>query len=591
MIKPMRFGATAGLVTALLVAFAANPATPRVLGQSLEAGTANYNLLTNPGMESYEAAYDQFEGVNCQVASGWERFWYGGSLPCWMDTRVFANSHLGGGWVEKIEGETSQMLVSRQPYSAGLRQQITGLTPGLGYAFHAAMLTIFQTSAQDPVNGTMVKQVGLDPTGGTDPQALTVLWCDPDDHDQGPWSVDLQQAFWALSPAVTVFIRVVSPYESGDPSLLNLSFLDSAILAQTPQVSATSPAFSMSPTFSVHWDNAVAAPGGEVKRYDVQWLDEEEGIWHDWYIRTTKRYDSFAGQQGHTYHFRARALQRYENGARLYSPYRAEGDTSTQVQGTRLVGQVRSNEDRALGGATVALVGTEYAVTSGADGRFELDLQPFAEPQTVTVDHPAWLSPPPVYGVTFGPTETVAITWTVRPPDDALINGQFEAGLEGWSPIVAGGETPVVVTAPVHTGQGALALESDAPGGLTVGVSQTASLAGSWEPVVSFWYNAAAAGAEDALRVILTVDAQESEAVPTIATTQVFTPSLGYGGWRHEWYSVGPRETYLAGTVTVRLEVRHAGGSETKVYLDEVSLGATPGGPFKICLPLAVRQP
>jgi hypothetical protein len=236
--KPMQLGAAAGLLTALLVAAAASPAASMVLGQSPESATVEYNLLANPGMESYEPPYARFEDVKCQVASGWERFWVGDSPPYWMDTRVFAYSHLGGGWVERIEGETSQMLVSRQPYTAGLRQQVSGLTPGLGYAFHSAMLTIFQTSAQDPVNGTMVKQVGVDPTGGSDPQASTVIWCEPDDHDQGPWSVDLQKAFWAVSPEVSVFIRVISPYESGDPSLLNLSFLDSAILAQTAQVSA-----------------------------------------------------------------------------------------------------------------------------------------------------------------------------------------------------------------------------------------------------------------------------------------------------------------------------------------------------------------
>jgi hypothetical protein len=587
--KPMQLGAAAGLLTALLVAAAASPAASMVLGQSPESATVEYNLLANPGMESYEPPYARFEDVKCQVASGWERFWVGDSPPYWMDTRVFAYSHLGGGWVERIEGETSQMLVSRQPYTAGLRQQVSGLTPGLGYAFHSAMLTIFQTSAQDPVNGTMVKQVGVDPTGGSDPQASTVIWCEPDDHDQGPWSVDLQKAFWAVSPEVSVFIRVISPYESGDPSLLNLSFLDSAILAQTAQVSAVSPAFSLSPTFTVRWDNAVAAPGGEVKRYDVQWLDEEEGTWHDWFVKTTGRWANFVGEQGHIYHFRARALQRYENGARLYSPYRPEGDTSTLVSGSRLVGQVGSNEDRVLGGATVALAGTEYAVTSGADGRFQLDLQPLTEPQTVTVDHPSWLSPPPVYGVTFGPTETVAMTWTLRPPDDALANGQFETGLDGWSSSAEGEEAPVV-TAPVHTGHGALALGSDAPGPLSLGVSQTVSLTNSWEPVLSFWYNVAAAGAQDVLRVVLSVEPQEGGTTPALNATQVFTPSLGVAGWRHQWYYAGPRESYLTGTVTVRLEVTHAGVEETAVYLDEVSLGATPGGPFKICLPLAGRQ-
>ncbi|MGD8794388.1 MAG: hypothetical protein PVF47_17695, partial [Anaerolineae bacterium] len=220
------------------------------------------------------------------MASAWQRVWEGDAEPCWMDTRVFAASHLGGGWVERIEGETSQLIVSTEPYTAGIRQQVGGLTPGLGYGFHAAMLTIFQTSAQDPVHGTMIKEVGIDPTGGTDPQSQAIVWSLPDGHDQGPWDVERVTAAYAQAPTVTVYIRVTSPYPSGGLPLMNLSFLDSAILARTGSVSAVSPPLSQATDFLVRWDNAVPSPGGTIRWYDVQWLDEAEGIWHDWFYRT-----------------------------------------------------------------------------------------------------------------------------------------------------------------------------------------------------------------------------------------------------------------------------------------------------------------
>ena len=150
----------------------------------VEPRADDYQLLANPGLEFFDGPYGQCDGVDCQVASHWQRFWHDGAEPCWMDTRVFAYSHLGTGWVERIEGVTSQLVFSSEPYTAGLWQQVTGLTPGLGYGFHAAMLTIFETSAQAPVDGTMIKQVGIDPTGGTDPRSPDIVWSDPNDEDQ-----------------------------------------------------------------------------------------------------------------------------------------------------------------------------------------------------------------------------------------------------------------------------------------------------------------------------------------------------------------------------------------------------------------------
>lgn len=567
------------------------------LGQA-EPGTAelkrepavDYQLLTNPGMEQFDPPYGQFDGVNCQVATGWHRFWYGGPEPCWMDTRVFADSHLGTGWVERIEGETSQLIVGVHPYTAGLWQRVSGLTPGLGYGFHAALLTIFRSSALPAQHGTMIKQVGLDPTGGTDPQAPTVIWSEADDHDQGPWSVDLRTAAFAQTSAVTVFIRVISRYEAGDWPYLNLSFLDSAILAQTPVVTATSPAFSPVPTFTVRWDNAIPAPGGEVKRYDVQWLDEEEGSWHDWFTRTTGRWARFVGQEGHTYRFRARALQRYENNARLYSPYRPAGDTRTVVQGPKLIGYVLDPEGGPVGGTTVVISGTAEAALSGADGYYELGTQPWGTPQTVMVSHPGWSSPSPLYGLTWGPTQTISFTWTLRPLDDVVENGEFEAGTDGWTLSGADGEVPYAVNEPVHTGHGALAFTSNTAGPRTLSASQAVTVTDAWEPGLSFWYDPATVGADDRLNVILTLAPQPSSPTLPLTTTCLFTPALSVSGWRHQWLPIAAPDSYWTGKVTVRFEVWHDGSTTTALYLDEVSLGATVGGPYKIYLPVTWKQ-
>lgn len=570
----------------------------------------DYQLLTNPGLESYNPPYAQFEGVDCQVASGWQRFWEGDAPePCWMDCRVFASSHLGSGWVERIEGETSQLIVATEPYTAGLRQTVTGLTPGASYGFHAAMLTIYQTSAPPAVDGTMIKQVGLDPSGGTDPQAPGVVWCDPDDHDEGPWSVDLRTAAFAESPTMTVFIRVISPHPSGGLPYLNLSFLDSAILALTPVVTATSPAASEAPTFTVNWDNVVTAPGlKKFMGHDVQWLDESEGVWHEWFTRTLAVEAPFSGEQGHAYCFRARAWQKYQNGALLAGPYRPAGDTRTLVLGPKLSGQVLSSQGIPLLGATVAVSGTTYTTTSGPGGQYEMDLVAWPEPQTVTVSHPLWLSPPPVYGLTVGPTDTISLTWTLRPPGDVVVNGQFEAGLEGWLTF-GEGLTPTVVTGPVHTGHYALALGGHAPLSGTTSVSQTLVLTHAWQPILSFWYRPTTTDSEklvfNALLTIVTqavsstgpITSAISVAAPltgpitstvTVTTTHLFTPSLTSAGWQHHWYHVGPPESYLTGTVIVRFRAWRGDEAQT-VYLDEVSLGGGEDFLPRIYLPLILR--
>jgi hypothetical protein len=553
--------------------------------------TVEYQLLTNPGLETYNSPYDKFDGVNCQVATGWQRFWYGGPQPCWMDTRVFAGSHLGGGWVERIEGETSQMIVATEPYTAGLRQTVSGLTPGVGYGFHAALLTIFQTSAQEPVDGTMIKEVGIDPTGGTDAQAPTVIWSEPDGHDQGPWDVKRRTSAFADGSTVTVFIRITSPYPSGGLPLMNLSFLDSAILAQTPLVRAASPVATAEPAFLVTWKDAVPAPGGKILSYDVQWLEESEGVWHDWLVRTTNLGAVFSGEPHHVYRFRARARQEYENGARLFGPFRPAGDTRTYVGWPRLAATVLNPEGGAVAGATVGISGTAYTATSGPDGRVLLDLSPLAEPQTIVAGHPAWQPPDPVYDVQFGLTGTVALTWTLPPPGDALLNGGFEAGLAGWSP--PGGEVgaPEAVAEPVHTGRGALALAPTAPEDLTVGVSQTVVVSGAWEPALSFWYYPQDIQSGDVLNILFAVGGQTAGAVAMAPVTEVFTPALDVPGWHHEWYHPGPPNVALSGTVEIRLQLQRGDeGSTAVVYLDDLTFAATPGGPYKSYLPLIQRR-
>ena len=73
----------AGIVVALglLLTLSLIPSAAGTPGQVSQASAPQYQLLTNPGVEVYDAPYAQYQGIDCQVASGWQRFWYDGPEP------------------------------------------------------------------------------------------------------------------------------------------------------------------------------------------------------------------------------------------------------------------------------------------------------------------------------------------------------------------------------------------------------------------------------------------------------------------------------------------------------------------------------
>ena len=175
------------------------------------------------------------------------------------------------------------------------------------------------------------------------------------------------------------------------------------------------------------------------------------------------------------------------------------------------------------------------------------------------------------------------MSWTLTLPGDAIDNGDFESGLsEGWT----AGPGAGIVGAPVHTGRGALLLAgSSSP----ASVSQAAVLTGAWEPALAFWYRPEVAGAGDELQVVVTVTEGDRAAAEPLA--QILKPSLAAGGWQFFSWRPGPADAYLTGTVSVEFRLLEDGGAPTAaVYLDEVRLAPTPGGPFRAYLPLLNRQ-
>jgi len=94
----------------------------------------------------------------------------------------------------------------------------------------------------------------------------------------------------------------------GDP----LVVVESEMIDEPPTSTVNPlPAVVHSATLTVTWAGQDSESG--VWLYDVQVRDGEDGAWNDWLQLTPLVYSQFAGQNGHTYYFRSRAIDRIGN--------------------------------------------------------------------------------------------------------------------------------------------------------------------------------------------------------------------------------------------------------------------------------------
>jgi len=519
------------------------------------------NLTENWGFE---------EGFKANgVGLGWKHFVLSGDV-------TFANT-IEYFWpgAEHTEGETSQLIMSKTAFSAGLYQQITGVTPGLPYGAKAAILTFFESSAPPTNNGTMQKLVGIDPYGGANPNSSHIIWSPVDDHDEAPW-VDVRVAAVAQSSTITLFVRVNCLQPVSHSSLDNQVFIDAVMLAQAPTVSASSPPVSYSPTFTVTWDDGQPAPGGYIVKYDVQYKENVNDTWILWQDKTRDTSAQFTGVLGRTYTFRARAYERYTawHEIRLVGAW-SDGDTTTRVTSVGGVeGYVGDNRDIRLLSAAVDLVGAGTSSDTRDGGHYGLEP---SSPGTydVSASGLGYHAPPAVRDVEVN-DQMVTLDFTLRPLDDVVQNGDFEDGLSNWETVPASMVDPAVMDVGVRSGEYSLALGKDSTSSGTCAVTQTLYIAPSiYMPTLSFWYRTPApgAGADDSFEVGI------YHGEPwTYSPLSTLDPS---DEWTHAWVDVSP----YTGSAWISFTWEQEGTQDFVVYLDEVSLGRASGGVLKSYLP------
>ena len=156
------------------------------------------NLVTNGSMgpNTHNTKY----GI---VADGWEPVIFSGTNA--PDYR----------WVDNEQGDPngSQEIYFLQTFDAGLRQTVRNLTPGVYYWFRVGYFVAAKSNDDPNIDtDTIIRQVGVDLTGGTDPNSPIVIWNQP----LGPYKrvalnhPNMILLFSARSDRATFYIRAIA---------------------------------------------------------------------------------------------------------------------------------------------------------------------------------------------------------------------------------------------------------------------------------------------------------------------------------------------------------------------------------------------
>jgi hypothetical protein len=306
---------------------------------------------------------------------------------------------------------------------------------------------------------------------------------------------------------------------------------------------------------SFSWTGS-AAPGWGLKGVEVQYREQASAEWQVVQGKTGNGNSShsFSGQLGHTYLVRARPWQT------MIETYNADIDMpglwtekSVTVGGV-FAGYVRNNFGGPLAGALVS--GAGGSATGDQAGFYALQPAAYGQVYALTAGAGGYTSPPFIKGQVPDAASTTSITFTLKPANDAIVNGDFESNTNGWN--VTGSRS--ILGADPRSGDASLRLSGDA------GLTQTVTAAGMYNPTLSFWYKG-----DDAFQVVL-----EGETTAISRTIAAAAPDA----WRHAWVPLGQQGLY-SGSLRAAFNL-----AQGQVHLDEVSLG---DGPRTNLLPVVMR--
>jgi hypothetical protein len=283
--------------------------------------------IRNAGFECNQG-YSQQPGIRGLVPDGWTAVLLDGRPELNSTRTYFAGSCGGSGFIERIEGEDSLVMLSEdietpplpgKPFDAVVYQR-TRVTPGVAYSLSAWMVSLCGGSAMPndcPSGVYMAKLLGLDPAGGVNPLAPDVVWVeDRRNFTESRWA-NLRLAATAQGDALTVLARIRSPFRWHGAH----AFVDAVSLVQAPTAAFVNlPGSVPGAQVTVRWQGSLgpdipAIPGGTHRLlFDVQQRPAGEAAWRDWLVdqpagQAVFAVDACQGVQTVEFRLRARAEQ------------------------------------------------------------------------------------------------------------------------------------------------------------------------------------------------------------------------------------------------------------------------------------------
>lgn len=513
------------------------------------------NFVQNDGLEAPFDKYDTWTGsgvtFDLEVAHNWEKFHITGGDKL----RYFRASALHDyfGYTESRGGD-AQLYWSTSPFDAGIYQQISGLTIGEHYGFQAGILQVYGNT-NSGIDGKMFRSVGVDPTGGTDPAAGTVMW-GPEEGLNADWFYP-GIGFTATSTTATVFIRVraiddAPTYEE------NAVWTDDTFLDITPTTALTLTATSPTQVNAV-WSGSPRS-GFTLWAYEAQYRRSSDSTWtnlQSFNSRTatppTGTSTNFTVTPNTEYVVRARTWHEQTSGDSHEVP--GPWVEQTITVGGMVSGKILDNRGYAFAGATVAVNGDPTTSTSSNGGGNYTLLTGAGDFELVATTPSGWATEQPIQVTVPDLATIVPLTLTLTPPDNTISNGDFETGPTGWT---VQGDAPLSLTGGQYSGQASLWLTG------SVTISQTGLISGSFEPGLSFWYKT---GGDTGT---FTAEISGNETLAAAGTRSI--PAAEQ--WSHVWLPLNITGTYT-GPIGARFSLTQTGGPISQVYLDAVTLGAS----------------
>ncbi len=189
----------------------------------------------------------------------------------------------------------------------------------------------------------------------------------------GSWT-DWQSATTATSAQYagigghTYYFRVRARDQAGNVAAWSAAPQANTTVEALPPTSSVGalPAFVKNQV-TLQWNGS--DPGGSgIETYDVQYRDGVNGAWTGWLTGTLNLTAAFSGESGHTYFFRARAIDKAQN---LEGWPAGDGDASTQFYVWAISGLAKDNTGTPVSGITVATQPVAQATfTDDPDGLF-----------------------------------------------------------------------------------------------------------------------------------------------------------------------------------------------------------------------------